>query len=197
MPLANLTVGKYYCFQIGDWEKGLPMLALGQDETLKALAAQEIAGVTKADDQVKVGDAWWNLAEKEQGKVQAALRGRANYWYQQALPELSGLAKAKLEKRIKEYEAASEGTTRRPSRRRQSGRRNIFPAWLPNTTTTRAFMQMAKARVDATLDFDWGNESARPGHECPELSASAGWATSRRPRRAATSFTPAATTIAR
>ena len=37
IPPANLTVGKYYCFQKGDWEKGLPMLALGQDETLKAL----------------------------------------------------------------------------------------------------------------------------------------------------------------
>ena len=111
-PLANLTVGKYYCFQKGDWEKGLPMLALGQDETLKAMAAQEIAGLTKADDQVKVGDAWWDLAEKEHGRVQANLRGRANYWYQQVLPELSGLAKARLEKRIKEYEAASEGSER-------------------------------------------------------------------------------------
>ncbi len=95
--LANLTVGKYCCFQKGDWEKGLPMLALGQDETLKAVAIQEISGVTKADDQAKVGDAWWDLAEKAQGRMQATLRGRANYWYQRALPQLSGLAKAKLE----------------------------------------------------------------------------------------------------
>ena len=124
-PQANLTVGKYYCFQKGDWEKGLPMLALGQDETLKAVAAQEIAGPAKPDDQMKVGDAWWDLAEKEHGQLQATFRSRANYWYQQALPELSGLAKAKLEKRIKECEAASGASEEKkaevPARRKTAG----------------------------------------------------------------------------
>ena len=152
-PLANLTVGKYYCFQKADWEKGLPMLALGRDESLKAVAAREIAGLTKADDQVKVGDAWWDLAEKEHGKVQAALRGRANYWYQQVLPELSGLAKARLEKRIKECETASEASegpaaTKRPAK--------YLPGLVAVYFNDPSFMQRATARVDANLDFDWG-----------------------------------------
>ncbi len=158
-PLANLTVGKYYCFQIGDWEKGLPMLALGKDETLKALAAQEIGGITKADDQVKVGDGWWNLAEKEQGKVQVNLRGRADYWYQQALPELSGLAKAKLEKRIKEYEAASEGTEASAAAKRAT---KYLPGLVACYYNDSAFQLKVKARVDANLDFDWNTESPDP-----------------------------------
>ncbi len=157
--LANLTVGKYYCFQIGNWEKGLPMLALGQDQTLKAVAAQEIAGVTKSDEQVKVGDAWWNLGEKEQGKVQLNLRGRANYWYQQALPQLSGLAKAKLEKRIKEYEAASEGTEATAAVKRAP---KYLPGLVAQYYNDTRFMQVAKARLDATIDFSWSVNAPDP-----------------------------------
>ena len=102
--------------------------------------------------------------KRSTARLQATLRGRANYWYQQALPELSGLAKAKLEKRIKEYEAAAEAAEEKKTEgsAAESGRRNIFPAWLPNTTTTPAFMPEAKARVDATLDFDWANNPPDP-----------------------------------
>ena len=167
-PLANLTVGKYYCFQKGDWEKGLPMLALGQDEALKAVAAQEIAGVTKADDQVKVGDAWWGLAEKEQGKVQATLRGRANYWYQQALPELSGLAKAKLEKRIKEYETASEGSEG-PCRRRKRAAKylpGLVAQYYNDATFVAARPRPAWMPISTSIG---ATNSPDPLDQCPEL----------------------------
>ncbi len=167
-PQANFTVGKYCCIQKGDWEKGLPMLALGKDETLKALAAQEIAGVSKADDQVKVGDAWWDLAEKEHGKVQIAFRGRANYWYQQALPELSGLAKAKLEKRIKEYEAVIEGIEGAAAARRAP---KYLPGLVAQYYNDTAFMRRAMARVDANLDFNWGNNSPDPNVNAQNFSA--------------------------
>ena len=193
--LANLTVGKYYCFQIGDWEKGLPMLALGQDETLKAMAAQEIAGITKADDQVKVGDVWWNLAEKEQGKVQVNLRGRADYWYQQALPELSGLAKAKLEKRIKEYEAAQREETEESAAAKRATK--YLPGLVAQYYNDSAFHAQGQGASGCQSRLRLGQRIARPRRESPELQCPLARATSRRPRRAATSFTSAATTIAR
>ena len=31
----SCSVGRYLCFSKGDWEKGLPLLARGSDETLK------------------------------------------------------------------------------------------------------------------------------------------------------------------
>ena len=43
-PDANLTVGKDQCFNRGNWEKGLPKLAMGSDVRLRALAAKDIAG---------------------------------------------------------------------------------------------------------------------------------------------------------
>ena len=33
-PEANLAMGKYFCLVKGDWDKGVPMLALGQDGPL-------------------------------------------------------------------------------------------------------------------------------------------------------------------
>ena len=42
-PEANLIVGKYECFTKSDWDKGLPMLAKGSNEELKALAEEDIA----------------------------------------------------------------------------------------------------------------------------------------------------------
>jgi len=41
-PEANFTVGKFYCLLKGDWDEGLPMLALGNDPALKELATKEI-----------------------------------------------------------------------------------------------------------------------------------------------------------
>ena len=101
-PEANLTVGKYKCFVKADWEHGLPMLALGSDAGLRAVAAKELEGATSAEAQVAMGDAWWDLAEKEDPSLKEQLQGRAAYWYRKALPELSGLTKDKVEKRAKE-----------------------------------------------------------------------------------------------
>lgn len=159
-PAANLAVGKYYCLRKGDWEKGLPMLALGQDERLKTVAGQEIAGANTAADKVKLGDAWWDLAEKEPGKAQSVLRGRANYWYQQALPDISGLAKAKLEKRIKECTPATE-TPEEPAAVKKTSK--FSPGLVAQYYNDTAFRVSAKTQVDENVDFDWNFDSPAAG----------------------------------
>ncbi|MGA2617200.1 MAG: RICIN domain-containing protein [Thermoguttaceae bacterium] len=101
-PEASLIVGKYRCFYKGDWEKGLPMLAKGADEKLKTLAKQDIDGASTASsaDKVKLGDAWWDTAG-ENATAKTIIQGRAAYWYQKALPELTGLARDKADKRLR------------------------------------------------------------------------------------------------
>jgi hypothetical protein len=89
-PEANLAVGKYRCFSKGNWETGLPMLAKGSDERLKALAAMDIAGAASASGQADLGDAWWNNGTRQ----------RAAYWYAKALPGLDGVKKEWVEKRL-------------------------------------------------------------------------------------------------
>jgi hypothetical protein len=106
---ASLLVGRHYCLVRGDWDKGLPCLVKGSDAALKALAQKDLAGPANAAEQLALADGWYDLAAKESPKAQLQLR--ALYWYQQALPGLTGLAKTKAEKRLGELDkvAATQG----------------------------------------------------------------------------------------
>lgn len=102
---ANFAVGRYLCFQKGDWAGGLPLLAKGTDPALKGLAEQELAKPPEPSTQLALADAWWDTAEKD-ASVKDAIRDHANLWYSQALPKLSGLLKSKAQKRMLEFTAA-------------------------------------------------------------------------------------------
>ncbi len=101
---SNLTVGKYKCFGKSEWEDGLPMLALGDDEGLKKLASQELRGPTTSNEQVALADGWYDLAQKS-GEGKDRMLQRAAYWYKRCLqtePQLSGLLRKKVETRSDE-----------------------------------------------------------------------------------------------
>jgi hypothetical protein len=98
---ANLAVGKFRCFVKGDWENGVSMLALGSDPMLSALARLELAGPASATEEYKLGEGWFKLSELQNGVEKKRLQQRAAYWYEKALPDLSGLAKAVVEGRLR------------------------------------------------------------------------------------------------
>jgi hypothetical protein len=100
-PEANLKVGKFRCFIKGDWEGGLPMLALGSDPALRGLAEKEVAGAVESDAQVALGDGWWIVAEKEGGAAKSRVQMQAARWYRMADPTLTGLTKARVDARLK------------------------------------------------------------------------------------------------
>lgn len=102
-PQANLALGRYYCIVEQNWEAGLPLLARGSDPALKTAAQQDLAAPVKPDARAQVGDLWWQLAEQNEDDAQAALRARALKWYRLAAAELSGLARARTEKRLAQY----------------------------------------------------------------------------------------------
>ncbi|MCY3020085.1 MAG: hypothetical protein NTW87_13795 [Planctomycetota bacterium] len=100
-PAANLLVGKHWCFSKGDWSTGLPSLAKCSVPALKAAAEAELAKPGEAQAQVAAAEGWWDAAENETEKpAKAAMQARAKYWYQKALPSLTGLARVKAEKRL-------------------------------------------------------------------------------------------------
>ncbi len=107
---ANLTVGRYLCLVKGDWEKGIPMLALGSDATLKDLAVKELEGGTSTAAVMELADGWWNLGEQREGHVKSQLRLRAAHWYRKAAPEPGGLLAAKIQTRLKQLEPRSSRT---------------------------------------------------------------------------------------
>jgi serine/threonine protein kinase/Leucine-rich repeat (LRR) protein len=118
-PAANLAMGRYLCFAVGDWEQGLPMLAKGDDATLKELAAKGLANPTEGAVQSGLGDDWWNAAEAAKGKAKTDLQQGAAYWYSKAVANLTGLAKTRVEKRLKDLEAAkpNDGAPKSPARK--------------------------------------------------------------------------------
>src|SRR5262249_28833642 len=97
---ANLAVGRYACLVKGDWNAGLPNLAKGEDATLKVLAEKELAVPGDAAAQVALGDAWWDYGSKDSGRNKLLALRRAGHWYREALPQLSGLIKTRVEQRL-------------------------------------------------------------------------------------------------
>jgi hypothetical protein len=106
-PDANLAKGKYLCFIKGDWSAGLPNLAKGSDSSLREVARSELAEATAAEDQGKIGDSWWALAEAAKGREKTVFQSRAAHWYAAALPNLKGLSQTKASKRLEELAAAT------------------------------------------------------------------------------------------
>ena len=106
-PAANLAVGRYRCFVQGKWSMGISMLALGDDPALKDLACKELKGITDAAEEVKLGDAWWDVGEKKNALAKKSIQDHAASWYQQALPGLSGLVKEKVEQRLEKLREPS------------------------------------------------------------------------------------------
>jgi hypothetical protein len=107
---ANGEAGKYYGLYKGNWDKGLPLLAKGKDETLKALAVRDLAKPKASKKQLELGDAWWDLAEKDKPPAQYRLQERAAFWYEKALPDLSGLGRVRVQKRLDVVEARGQAS---------------------------------------------------------------------------------------
>ena len=101
-PAASLLAGRYYCYLKGDWDTGLPLLTRSAEDALKVVAAKDLLAPTASADQVAVGDGWYDLAAGNDLAGRTAMRRRARHWYTEAAPELNGLAKIKVAKRLDE-----------------------------------------------------------------------------------------------
>lgn len=114
-PQANLTAGRYLCLVKGDWDRGVPMLALGGDPALKALAVKELEGPVSPEDRIALADGWWEHAAGCEGLEEEACLSHAGKLYEKALPSLSStLLRTKLTKRLDEITAmrSSDGPIR-------------------------------------------------------------------------------------
>jgi hypothetical protein len=103
---ANLVVGKYFCFDSGNWDIGLPLLAHGSDQELQHVAEMEQAKPSAAPEQLELADTWYTLAKKAkppvQKSVQKLMLSRAVLWYNRALPTLTGLTVDRISQRLDE-----------------------------------------------------------------------------------------------
>ncbi len=101
-PAANAAVGRFLCVSQGQWEKGLLMVVLGNEAAFKAAAETELAGPADAKAQAALGDTWWGLADKERApEAKRRIQAHAAAWYAKSLAELTGLAQAGVEAKLR------------------------------------------------------------------------------------------------
>jgi len=101
-PKANEVVGRFLCIRKDDWKGGLPHCAKSEDPALSGAATEDLKNPSEAIQRLAVGDLWWDISSTRLETEKARYRSRAAHWYSQALPHVSGLGKAKAEKRIAE-----------------------------------------------------------------------------------------------
>lgn len=99
-PEANRQMGEYLCLLKGDWERGLFLLAQGDDPILRRLAQRDLVAPQQTPEQLNLGHRWWELASKKEGLVKTHLQQRAVYWYEQAIHEQEGETRELLQARI-------------------------------------------------------------------------------------------------
>ncbi|HYE18092.1 MAG TPA: hypothetical protein VEA69_06595, partial [Tepidisphaeraceae bacterium] len=135
-PAANHAVGLDACLRSGEWDVGLRMLAKSADPAARAVAARETAAqlADPAKPQAaaikdQLGDAWWELAEREKlASTQARMRARAGHWYRLAQPELVGLNKVKAERRLASLAPAAAVATPAAVATATTGSKPVAPA---------------------------------------------------------------------
>lgn len=96
-PASNLAIGRFLCFNKGDWKRGLTKLALGGVTEPSSAAQLELEDDT---DPVKIGDQWWKVAESLKGTAKIRCQLHAAEWYRKALPTLNGLNKTRIERLV-------------------------------------------------------------------------------------------------
>ena len=62
-PRANSQVGKFYCVEKRDWQRGLEYLKKSSDAELAETARQDWASPTEPKQQSELGDRWWGRAD--------------------------------------------------------------------------------------------------------------------------------------
>jgi len=102
-PKACLAVGKYHCVIKGNWKRGLPLLAMGDDATLAALAAADNDESLQADDQAAIADRWWQYSQKvSDANERIACQLRAREWMIRARSGVDDKARATIDQRLKQ-----------------------------------------------------------------------------------------------
>jgi hypothetical protein len=161
-PIICLDAGKFFCFKIEDWAKGLPLLAKGKDADVTVIAQRDLAAKAEPGSIRAVADAWWDWAEEQPTTTREAARRRAASLYEQVVDSVAGLDKTKLEKRIATALTADSGM---PSAARGSlpGLVLWLDASVAKSVQTQSGAPSQEARVVRWRDLSGkGHDAAQP-----------------------------------
>ena len=91
LTAAHREFGIFLALEKGDYALGCEHLLQSNDAQLIDLAGQELQDPVVAEEQLALADLWWDISHAHESAD--AGRARAQHWYEQALPHLTGLSK--------------------------------------------------------------------------------------------------------
>lgn len=94
------AAGLFLCLAHGDWQTGLPMVALSTNPSLKSAAAGETSKPSDPAGQLPLADAWVEASKLQTGYLRTLCEQRAAYWYRAMLPTAGEDARLELEQKI-------------------------------------------------------------------------------------------------
>jgi hypothetical protein len=148
---SSLTAGRFLCLVKGEWDKGLPLLAAGNDERLKSLAIKDIENPADPGAKAQAGRGWWELSARLSGVMRSQARRRAIHWYRLAMPGLSGVNRKAVDDHLKEVQA---------DRLREL---NLSPGLVAELFDGQKGERKKLTRIDPVIDFDWQDKPAADG----------------------------------
>jgi hypothetical protein len=104
-PAANAKAGRFFALELGDFGRGLPMLAKGNDAALKALAVKDLTHPADLAERIGLADAWWGWALQEKSAAGGNAKSRAAHWYREGRDGAKGITLAKVDQRIAQADA--------------------------------------------------------------------------------------------
>jgi hypothetical protein len=99
-PAANLAVGRFRCLVQRRWADGIPHLAKGSDQALKAAAELDQSAATDRDLEAKAADAWAEYAKSAVDADRSAFEARSRHWAFRAMEVLTGLELEKARSKL-------------------------------------------------------------------------------------------------
>ncbi len=98
---ASYAVGIYQALYNNVWDKGLPLIANGNEPTWAAAAKADLANPVDLTAMLKVADGWWDLAQQPRNSAgKSHILSRAEFWYKIIVPNSDGIIRSKVEKRL-------------------------------------------------------------------------------------------------
>jgi hypothetical protein len=137
---ANTAVGRWYWFIKNDVDQGLAHLARGDDAKLAEAARQDLALPIDAKARLDLAEKWQKLAASQKPEAREVMLARAKLWYEQALPHLGGLDKARAAKQLAAMDK-TVATTKKDSPKEEEEEEKPDVAWKPPGRNGRALFR--------------------------------------------------------
>jgi hypothetical protein len=147
-PDANTKVGRFLCFYKQQWDVGLKKLNAGSDARLSRIAKLDMAHPADPSKKVAIGDGWWSFGDTETGASRTAAMQRAGKWYREAEPDLSGLTKLRVSKRIEQLDQMQ-----RYIDQMENGAEELLPTMKGGTTEGDAIVLTGQQRLVTERKF--------------------------------------------